>query len=175
GHHRHQPAGHLVWHRFRLLIGWGRRDDVQRNTGWWTAMRSPLRERQGGRVADLSQSAAANRHHDPERSLCRLAVLAGDHHAAAADQPGRAGSQRHPHPAHQAPTLGAPHTGRAGSLMSSLEAILRELRRAARRALGARYAAHALVGAVAWIAAVLILARLVPFEQRLEVAAPGVP
>ena len=59
--------------------------------------------------------------------------------------------------------------------MTSLEAILTELRRAARRALGARYAAHALVGAVAWVAAVLILARLVPFEQRLEVAALGIP
>src|SRR2546428_6478557 len=59
--------------------------------------------------------------------------------------------------------------------MSSLEAILRELRNAARRALGARYAAHALVGAVAWVAAVLIVARLVPFERRAEVAALGIP
>jgi len=59
--------------------------------------------------------------------------------------------------------------------VSSLEAILRELRKAARRALGARYAAHALVGAVAWVAAVLIVARLVPFERRAEVAALGIP
>src|SRR5438093_530500 len=174
GHDRHQSAGDLVRHRLRFLLGWRRRDDVQRHAGWWTELRSPQRERQGGRVADLSQSAAANRHNDPEWSLCRLAVLASNHHAAAADQPGRAGSQRHPHPADPAPALGAPHPGRAGSLMSSLEAILRELRKAARRALGARYAAHALVAAVAWVAAVLIVARLVPFERRAEVAALGI-
>jgi len=59
--------------------------------------------------------------------------------------------------------------------MSSLEAILRELRRAARRALGARYAAHAVVGAVAWVAAVMILVRLVPFERRAELAVLGIP
>src|SRR2546422_11766118 len=59
--------------------------------------------------------------------------------------------------------------------MSSLEAILRELRRAARRALGARYAAHALVGAVAWGATVMVLARLVPFERRAELAVLGIP
>src|SRR5438552_13663153 len=59
--------------------------------------------------------------------------------------------------------------------MSSLEAIVRELRKAARRALGARYAAHALVGAVAWVAAVMILVRLVPFERRAELAVVGIP
>jgi len=59
--------------------------------------------------------------------------------------------------------------------MSSLEAILRELRRAAARARAARYAIHGLVGAVAWIAAVLLVARLVPFERRAEVAAIGIP
>src|SRR5438874_10856679 len=59
--------------------------------------------------------------------------------------------------------------------MSSLEAIVRELRKAARRALGARYAAHALVGAVAWVAAVMILVRLVPFERRAELAVLGIP
>ena len=71
--------------------------------------------------------------------------------------------------------MGTTHPGRRGSTMSSLEAILRELRKAARRALGARYAAHALVAAVAWVAAVLIVARLVPFERRAEVAALGIP
>src|SRR5256886_17484039 len=59
--------------------------------------------------------------------------------------------------------------------MSSLEAIVRELRKVARRALGARYAAHALVGAVAWVAAVMILVRLVPFERRAELAVVGIP
>src|SRR2546428_11093169 len=59
--------------------------------------------------------------------------------------------------------------------MSSRGAILRGLRRAGRRALGARYAAHALVGAVAWVAAVMVLARLVPFERRAELAVLGIP
>ena len=59
--------------------------------------------------------------------------------------------------------------------MSSLEAILRELRRAAARARGARYATHALVAALGWVAAVLLVARVVPFERRAEVAAIGIP
>ena len=59
--------------------------------------------------------------------------------------------------------------------MSPLEPILRELRRAAARARAARYAVHGLVGAVAWITAVLLVARLVPFERRAEVAAIGIP
>ena len=59
--------------------------------------------------------------------------------------------------------------------MSPLQAILRELRRAAARARAARYAVHGLVAAVAWIAAVMVIARLVPFERRAVVAAIGVP
>jgi hypothetical protein len=59
--------------------------------------------------------------------------------------------------------------------MNSLDAILRELRRAAARARAARYAVHGLVAVVAWIAAVMVGARLVPVERRAEVAAVGVP
>ena len=63
----------------------------------------------------------------------------------------------------------------AGERMNSLETILRQLRRAAARARAASYAVHGLVAAGAWIAAVLVIARLVPFERRAEVAAIGVP
>ena len=59
--------------------------------------------------------------------------------------------------------------------MNSLETILRQLRLAAARARAAHYAVHGLVGAVAWIAAVLVVARLVPFERRAQVAAVGIP
>ena len=41
--------------------------------------------------------------------------------------------------------------------MSSLDAIIRELRRAAARARAARYAVHGLVGAVAWLIGVKYL------------------
>jgi hypothetical protein len=59
--------------------------------------------------------------------------------------------------------------------MSSLDAIIRELRAAAARARAARYAAHGLVAAGAWIALVLVVARLVPLERRVDVAIIGVP
>src|ERR1700730_7327530 len=59
--------------------------------------------------------------------------------------------------------------------MNSLEAIIRELGRAAARARAARYAVHALVAALAWVAAILVIARLTPFEGRALVAAIGVP
>ena len=59
--------------------------------------------------------------------------------------------------------------------MSSLEAIIRELRRAAARARAARYAVHGSVAAAAWIALVLVVARLVPLERRVDVAIIGVP
>ena len=59
--------------------------------------------------------------------------------------------------------------------MSSLDAIIRELGRAAARARGARYAVHALVAAVAWIALMLFIARLTPFEGRALAAAVGIP
>jgi hypothetical protein len=59
--------------------------------------------------------------------------------------------------------------------MSSLDAAVRELRRAAARARAARYAVHGLVGAVAWVVLVLRIARLTPFERRATVAAVGIP
>jgi hypothetical protein len=59
--------------------------------------------------------------------------------------------------------------------MSSLDSIIRELRRAAARARAARYAVHGLVGAVAWVALVLLIARLTPFERRATVAVAGIP
>ena len=59
--------------------------------------------------------------------------------------------------------------------MSSLDAIIRELGRAAARARGARYAVHALVAALAWIALMLVIARLTPFEGRALAAAVGIP
>jgi chemotaxis protein histidine kinase CheA len=59
--------------------------------------------------------------------------------------------------------------------MSPLDAIIRELASAAARARAARFALHALVGALAWVAAILIVARLVPFERRLQLAIVGVP
>src|SRR5919108_400655 len=59
--------------------------------------------------------------------------------------------------------------------MSSLDAVLRELRRAAARARAARYTVHGLVAALAWIAAVFIIGRLTPFERRAEIALIGIP
>ncbi|HYY46650.1 MAG TPA: hypothetical protein VE951_06295, partial [Candidatus Angelobacter sp.] len=59
--------------------------------------------------------------------------------------------------------------------MSSLDAILRELRRAAARARAARYTVHGLVAGLGWIAAIFIVARLTPLERRAEVALIGIP
>lgn len=59
--------------------------------------------------------------------------------------------------------------------MSSLDAVIRELRRAAARARAARYAVHGLAAAVAWVALILLVARLTPFERRATVAAIGIP
>jgi chemotaxis protein histidine kinase CheA len=59
--------------------------------------------------------------------------------------------------------------------MGSLDAIIDQLRWAAARARAARYAVHGLVGAVAWVAVILIIARLTPMERRAEVAAIGIP
>jgi ribosomal protein S20 len=59
--------------------------------------------------------------------------------------------------------------------MSPLDAIIRELRRAAARARAARYAVHGLVAAAAWVALVLVIARLTPFERRATVAVVGIP
>ena len=59
--------------------------------------------------------------------------------------------------------------------MSSLQAIVRELRWSAARTSAARYLVHALVAATGWIFVVLIVSRLVPVEQSLRIAALGVP
>jgi hypothetical protein len=59
--------------------------------------------------------------------------------------------------------------------MNSLDAIIRELRRAAARARAARYAVHGLVGAVAWVTLVFLIARLTPLERRATVAVVGIP
>jgi hypothetical protein len=59
--------------------------------------------------------------------------------------------------------------------MNSLDAIIRELRRAAAGARAARYAVHGLVAAAAWVALVLLIARLTPFERRATVAVVGIP
>ncbi|OLE37252.1 MAG: hypothetical protein AUG48_04960 [Actinobacteria bacterium 13_1_20CM_3_68_9] len=59
--------------------------------------------------------------------------------------------------------------------MSPLDAIIRELRRAAARARAARYAAHGLVAALGWVVAILVAARVTPIERRAEAAAIGIP
>lgn len=59
--------------------------------------------------------------------------------------------------------------------MSSLEAIVRELRWSSARAGLLRYLLHAALAACAWILAVVIAARFFPLEQALRVAAFGVP
>src|SRR5438132_1249714 len=117
------------------------------------------------------QPAAAQRHHHSQRALQRVAILAGVGHDAAPGQPGRPRPERPPAAADSSPALAQV----AGERMNSLETILRQLRRAAARARAASYAVHGLVAAGAWITAVLVIARLVPFERRAEVAAIGVP
>src|SRR5260370_12343929 len=59
--------------------------------------------------------------------------------------------------------------------MNALEAIIRDLRKAAACARAARYAVHALVASLVWVALVLVIARLTPFERRALVAAVGIP
>ena len=68
----------------------------------------------------------------------------------------------------------APCAG-AGSAVSSLQAVVRELRWSAARTSAARYLVHALVASTGWVFVVLIVSRLVPVEQSLRVAALGVP
>ena len=59
--------------------------------------------------------------------------------------------------------------------MSSLEAVVRQLRRSSARASAVQYLLHALLAAGAWILGVVILARFVPLEQAVRVAALGLP
>src|SRR5690348_8761997 len=57
--------------------------------------------------------------------------------------------------------------------MSSLIAVLSELRRSSARSRGVNYAAHAALAVTAWLVVVLFAARLFPFEGTAPVAAIG--
>ncbi len=59
--------------------------------------------------------------------------------------------------------------------MSSLEAVVRELRWSSARTSSIRYLLHALLAAAAWVFAVVLAARLMPIEQVVRIAAYGVP
>lgn len=59
--------------------------------------------------------------------------------------------------------------------MITLEGIVRALSRSAARARAARYAAHAVLGAAAWVLVVVIAARLFPLDQSVRVAVYGIP
>src|SRR2546430_4481737 len=59
--------------------------------------------------------------------------------------------------------------------MSSLEAVVRRLRRSSARASAVQYLLHAVLAAGAWILGVVIVARFIPLEQVVRVAALGVP
>ncbi|HET7419736.1 MAG TPA: hypothetical protein VFL27_05105 [Candidatus Dormibacteraeota bacterium] len=59
--------------------------------------------------------------------------------------------------------------------MSSLQAVVSELRWADVRTSAVRYLIHGAVAAVAWVFVVLLAARLLPVEQTLRVAELGVP
>src|SRR5207248_865707 len=129
--------------------------------------------RQRHRRRAVEPRAGARDDHS-ERALQRLAILAGDSDDAARALFDRVDRGRHPAFTHTATTLAEAHRG-AGNDVSSLDAIIRELGRAAARARGARYAVHALVAALAWIALMLVIARLTPFEGRALAAAVGIP
>ena len=59
--------------------------------------------------------------------------------------------------------------------MSSLEAVVRELRWSAARSSAIRYLLHALLAGIGWVFVVVVVARLVPIEQVWRIAAYGVP
>jgi hypothetical protein len=59
--------------------------------------------------------------------------------------------------------------------MSSLEAVVAALRRSNSRSSAPPYLVHAALGATAWVAAVLLVTRLVPFERRIQLAVLGIP
>jgi len=59
--------------------------------------------------------------------------------------------------------------------VSSLEAVVTELRWSAARARAVHYLLHAVLAAGGWVLAVLLAARLVPIEQAVRVAALGIP
>jgi len=59
--------------------------------------------------------------------------------------------------------------------MSSLEAVVRELRWSAARSSAVRYLLHALLFGFGWVFVVVVASRLVPIEQVWRIAAYGVP
>jgi hypothetical protein len=59
--------------------------------------------------------------------------------------------------------------------VSSLEAVVRELRWSAARSSAVQYILHAILASAGWILAVLVAARLLPIEQTYRIAAYGVP
>jgi hypothetical protein len=59
--------------------------------------------------------------------------------------------------------------------MSTLEVIVRDLRRSSVRSSGVRHLHHALLGAAAWFGAVVVVGRFFPLEQTLSIATWGVP
>jgi hypothetical protein len=59
--------------------------------------------------------------------------------------------------------------------MSSLEAVVRELRWSSARTSSIRYLLHALLAAAAWVFAVVLAARLMPIEQVVRIATYGIP
>src|SRR5207244_2981124 len=140
----------------------------------WSAELLPDRPQRGIQQRHRGTPGASERDDHSERALHRLAILAGDGDDAAGALFDRLDRGGHPAFTHPAPALAEARRS-AGNDVTSLEAIIRELGRAAARARGARYAVHALVAALAWIAVVLVIARLTPFEGRALVAAVGIP
>ena len=59
--------------------------------------------------------------------------------------------------------------------MRSLEAVVRTLRRFDIRSSAATYVLHAVLAAAIWLAAVQVLARMVPLEGEVQLAALGIP
>ncbi|HSS62729.1 MAG TPA: hypothetical protein VLK30_14845 [Candidatus Limnocylindrales bacterium] len=59
--------------------------------------------------------------------------------------------------------------------MSSLEAVVRELRRSSSRSRAVGFLLHAVLASAGWVLLIVLAARLIPFEQRSTVAAAGVP
>ncbi len=59
--------------------------------------------------------------------------------------------------------------------MPTLEGFIGQLRRSAARARALRYVQHAILVAATWVAAVLLLSRVVPLEAALRIAAAGLP
>lgn len=59
--------------------------------------------------------------------------------------------------------------------MTSLQAVVRTLRESDARSRSLRYLVHAALGVAIWFAAVQVAARVVPVEQRIQLAAIGIP